>query len=214
MEDVKRGQENRRSRGGTAEVASDSGPEANAGRSQAVRLGARIRAVRKERGLTLDVLGRLAGVTRSFLSQVENDISAPSIETLRKIAQALGTPVFALVDDHRDHRKVVRKQDRKRIRGPHSPVEYELLSPDLQRNMEVIMMELEPGQASSPVPIGHRGEECATILSGKARVQVGDEYFDLEEGDTIYFDSGVPHRVLNPGTTPMRLISTITPPSF
>ncbi len=69
-------------------------------------------------------------------------------------------------------------------------------------------------ELSSPVPLGHRGEECATILSGKARVQVGDEYFDLEEGDTIYFDSGVPHRVLNPGTTPMRLISTITPPSF
>lgn len=214
MEDVIRGQENRRRQAGAAEVANDSRSRGNARRSEAFRLGARIRAVRKERGLTLDVLGQLAGVTRSFLSQVENDISAPSIETLRKIARALGTPVFALVEDHRDHRKVVRKQDRKRIRAPHSPVEYELLSPDLRRNMEVIMMELEPGQASSPVPAGHRGEECATILGGKARVQVGDEYFDLEEGDTIYFDSGVPHRVLNPGTTPMRLISTITPPSF
>ena len=214
MEDVIRGQENRRRQAGAAEVANDSRSRGNARRSEAFRLGARIRAVRKERGLTLDVLGQLAGVTRSFLSQVENDISAPSIETLRKIARALGTPVFALVEDHRDHRKVVRKQDRKRIRAPHSPVEYELLSPDLRRNMEVIMMELEPGQASSPVPVGHRGEECATILGGKARVQVGDEYFDLEEGDTIYFDSGVPHRVLNPGTTPMRLISTITPPSF
>ncbi|KKM24369.1 hypothetical protein LCGC14_1605780 [marine sediment metagenome] len=214
MEDVTRGQENRRRQAGAAEVANDSRSRGNARRSEAFRLGARIRAVRKERGLTLDVLGQLAGVTRSFLSQVENDISAPSIETLRKIARALGTPVFALVEDHRDHRKVVRKQDRKRIRAPHSPVEYELLSPDLRRNMEVIMMELEPGQASSPVPVGHRGEECATILGGKARVQVGDEYFDLEEGDTIYFDSGVPHRVLNPGTTPMRLISTITPPSF
>lgn len=214
MEDVIRGQENRRRQAGAAEVANDSRSRGNARRSEAFRLGARIRAVRKERGLTLDALGQLVGVTRSFLSQVENDISAPSIETLRKIARALGTPVFALVEDHRDHRKVVRKQDRRRIRAPHSPVEYELLSPDLRRNMEVIMMELEPGQASSPVPVGHRGEECATILGGKARVEVGDEYFDLEEGDTIYFDSGVPHRVLNPGTTPMRLISTITPPSF
>ena len=214
MEEVKRAQESHRRRAGAAEVASDSQPRGDAGRGQAVRLGARIRAVRKERGLTLDVLGQLAGITRSFLSQVENDISAPSIATLRKIAQALGTPVFALVEDQRDRRKVVRRQDRKRIRAPHSPVEYELLSPDLQRNIEVILMELEPGQVSNPVPMGHRGEECATVLSGKARVQVGDEYFDLEEGDTIHFDSGVPHRVLNPGSTPTQLISAISPPSF
>lgn len=212
MKDGIRRQHDRRDETGTAET--NSYPDWNARRSQDSALGARIRALRTERGLTLDMLGRQAGVTRSFLSQVENDISSPSIQTLRKIALAFGTPVFALFEDLENHHMVVRKSERKRIRAAHSPVEYELLSPDLQRNMEVIMMELEPGQASSATPIGHRGEECATVLGGKARVEVGDEFFDLEEGDTIYFNSGVPHRVLNLGKTKMRMISAITPPSF
>jgi len=177
-------------------------------------LGARIRALRKERGLTLDALGRLAGVTRSFLSQVENCQSSPSIQTLRNIAMALDTPVFALLEDQQDHRKVVRKNERKRIRAPHARVEYELLSPDLRRAMEVIMVELEPGQVSAARPVTHRGEECATVLQGIARVEVGDEQFDLEEGDTIYFESDLPHRVINPGTIRMCMISAITPPSF
>ena len=91
-------------------------------------------------------------------------------------------------------------------------MEYELLSPDLRRAMEVIMVELEPGQVSAARPVTHRGEECATVLQGIARVEVGDEQFDLEEGDTIYFESDVPHRVINPGTIRMCMISAITPP--
>lgn len=177
-------------------------------------LGTRIRAARKTLGLTLEEVGESAGVSRSFISQVENEQAAPSIVTLRKIAKALGTPVFALVDDYDNDHTVVRKEERKRIRAPQSPVEYELLSPDLQRKMEVIQMVLEPGQASTPVPMGHRGEECATLIAGSVRVQVGDEFFDLEEGDTIYFDSGIPHRVVNLGSSQARIISAITPPSF
>ena len=197
---------------GSASKVSSPAPPMNNGRD--VELGARIRAARKERGLTLEALGKMAGVTRSFISQVENNVAAPSIDTLRKLANALETPVFALVDGYPSDRKVVRKQDRKRIRAPHSPVEYELLSPDMQRRMEVILMELEPRQASTPEPMGHRGEECATVLNGNVCVQIGDEYFEMEAGDTIYFDSGVPHRVTNLGKTQARIISAITPPSF
>jgi transcriptional regulator with XRE-family HTH domain len=177
-------------------------------------LGPRIRALRKKQYLTLENLATQTGVTRSFLSQVENNITNPSIQTLRRIAMALGVPVFAFFEDPLNDRKVVRKNERKRIRTAHHGVEYELLSPDLRRNMEVIMMELKPGQASSAIPMGHHGEECATVLSGRARVEVGDESFDLEEGDTIYFQSDVPHRTLNLGKTKMRMISAITPPSF
>ncbi len=196
--------------GGSVEPSADGDGRS----SHTASLGARIRAARKDQRLTLEELGQLAGISRSFVSQVENEVAAPSIETLRKIAKALGTQVFALVDSDREDHEVVRKQDRKRIRAPRSPVEYELLSPDLQRNMEVIQMELEPGQASTPEPMSHRGEECATLIYGTVRVQVGDEFFDLEEGDTIYFDCGLPHRVENLGTSTARIISAITPPSF
>ncbi len=186
------------------------GPEGN----EAFPLGGRIRSLRKLRGLTLESLASRVGVTRSFLSQVENNLANPSLQTLRSIALALEIPVFALFDDQLNDRKVVRKSERKRIRAAHHRVEYELLSPDLRRSLEVIMMELEPGQVSSAVPMAHHGDECATVLSGCARVQVGEEFFDLEEGDTIYFQSDIPHRVLNPGKTKMRMISAITPPTF
>jgi mannose-6-phosphate isomerase-like protein (cupin superfamily) len=57
-------------------------------------------------------------------------------------------------------------------------------------------------------------KEGSHLAVGTVRIQVGDEFFDLEEGDTIYFEGGVPHRVVNLGTSPARIISALTPPSF
>jgi transcriptional regulator with XRE-family HTH domain len=177
-------------------------------------LGSRIRMLRQQRGLTLAGLAAIVGVSRSFLSQVENGFCNPSLETLRRLASALGVPMFSLLDEPRPNRVVVRRGERKRIRAPHARVEYELLSPDLQRNIEMLSLELDPGEATSASPCGHGGEECAIVIRGLARVELGDEYFDLEQGDTIYFDAQIPHRVINIGRTRLWMISAITPPSF
>ena len=175
-------------------------------------LGRRIKELRTERSLTLEALASRAGVTRSFLSTVERGRSNPSIAVLRALASALEVPVFMLFTDPHTNVTIVRPQDRGRISPGGSPVTYELLSPDLQRKIEMILMRLEPG-AQSAVGM-HEGEEAAFLLQGNIVVTVGDVEYPMDAGDAIYFNSGLPHFVTSAGLEEAVIVSAVTPPSF
>ena len=97
---------------------------------------------------------------------------------------------------------------------PRSGLTYQLLTPDLNRQIEFILIELEPGQGGSRVPLGHPGEEAAIVLEGRLDVWIGDEHHVLHAGDSISFNSGVPHRVANPSDVKTVIVSAITPPHF
>jgi transcriptional regulator with XRE-family HTH domain len=177
-------------------------------------VGLRVRALRQQQEMTLQVLADKANVTPSFISQVENDASNPSLQTLRQIAAALEVPIFYLFEEVHDAQVVVRKHERVEVRRPGAQVSYELLSPNSRRKLEMFRMVLEPGGATFDEPMAHHGEECATVLKGRIRVEVGGHAYDLRTGDTIYFDSGLPHRAVNVGDSSATMISAITPPSF
>ncbi len=177
-------------------------------------LGQRIRSIRTLRGLSSTELARAAGVSRGLISQIELDRANPSIDTLRKIAAALESPIAAFFDETRQSGLIVRKGERKRLHLPRSGLTYELLTPDLNRQIEFIRIELEPGQGGSRHPFGHAGEEAALILEGQVHVWIADDEYVLEAGDSISFNSGLPHRVANLGKKRAVLVSAITPPSF
>lgn len=125
-------------------------------------LGQRIRAKRKERGKSLSQLSALTGLTASFLSQVERDVTEPSITSLRKIAKALDVPIFYFLLDTEEYSPVVRAENRKVLRFPHSHLMFELLTPDLNRQMEMMMATLEPNTSTCEEPLGHPGEEYSS----------------------------------------------------
>jgi transcriptional regulator with XRE-family HTH domain len=175
-------------------------------------LGSRIRRYRLERGLTLAALATKVGVTRSFLSSVERGVVYPSILVLRTIALALDVPVFLLFTAPESNGTVVRPEQRKVVRPPDSSVGYELLSPDLLRRIEFIIMRLDAG-AESP-PLSHEGEECSYLLQGAVVVRVADESYRMSAGDAIYFNSGLPHSVRNESDGESVMIAAITPPRF
>ena len=196
-------------------------PEAGSGRSPepAVvgverddQLGRRIRALRTERGLTLSGLAARVGITRSFLSSVERGVAYPSLMVLRSIAAALEVPVFLLFTAPEANGMVVRRDARKAIRPPGAPVSYELVSPDLRRKIEMIIVRLKPGLDSAPM--AHEGEECALVLRGRVVITIGDVDYELNEGDSIYYDSGLPHKARAAGDEPAEIVSAITPPNF
>ena len=177
-------------------------------------IGSRIRAIRTLRNLSSADLAGAAGVSRGLISQIELDRANPSIDTLRKIAAALDSPIAALFDETALNGIVVRKEERKTLRIPASGLTYQLLTPDLNRQIEFILIELEPGQGGTRVPYGHPGEEAALVLEGQLHVWIGEEEHVLEAGDSISFNSGVPHRIENRARRPCMLVSAITPPSF
>lgn len=178
-------------------------------------LGKRIQAVREDRKMTCADLARAIGASRSLISQIERDTANPSIETLRRIAAALRVPIAVLFEEGPiQQRLVVRKDERKTLRVPKSKLVYQLLTPDLNRRIEFIWIELEPGEKGPKMPFAHEGEECALVLQGELHVWVDGEEHVLREGDSISFDSGLPHALANLGSEKAVMVTAITPPSF
>lgn len=195
----------------------------------ALALGLKIRELRTAAGLTLEDVAGAAGVSQSLVSQVERGIAQPSIGTLRGIAAALGVPMAALFlddgevtangaeQDATGRRVVVRAADRKRLHARRSGTIYELLTPDINRQVEFLWGEFEPG-ASAPQEkdswAAHTGEENVLVLDGVLVFTIDGKEFELGPGDSISFDCSVPHRADNRTDRRATVVIAITPPSF
>ncbi len=203
-----------------------------------VDTGMRIRQERLKRKLTLDQLSKMTGLSKSFLSQVERNLVQPSVASLKNIAHELGVSVVHfLTDDYVDQNlwgyhpgpprpengavvynrdvKVVRAGKRKGVRMPGSAVLYEVLTPDLNRQLEVMFMRISEGETSGDEPmIDAPGEKFGVVLKGALEFWVGDEKFILEEGDSIVHPADVPIRWRGLRGDPIEVIWVQTPPSF
>jgi len=177
-------------------------------------LGEKIRLKRIEKAMSLKDLAEASGLTSGFISQIERDLAEPSITSLRKVAEALEVAVFHFFIEEMNENPVVRKHERQPIQFPGSKVSYELLSPDLNRQMETFLGKLEPGGVTCDEPMAHAGEEVIFVLEGEMLIRIGNTTYNLSEGDTIYYYANIPHQIENPGKHLLSFISTITPPRF
>jgi transcriptional regulator with XRE-family HTH domain len=178
------------------------------------QLGAAIRRRRHARGLTLAALSAVAGVSVSMLSQVERGLLDPSLETLRNIADALGTVPFRLLAEEGSVVGIVRRGEGRILVDDEGAFRFELLSPSLDGAFELAVWELQPGHSSASRPRTHAGEEANLLLQGRARLEIGDETFDLAAGDCITFEGARPHRVTALGDETVVCVDVICPPSF
>lgn len=163
-------------------------------------LGSQVRKLRNKRSLTLQDLADLTGLSKPNLSQIENNFVTPPIATLLKIATALGVPIGYFFQESPQQRNmiVVRKEDRYGVaKGPHiSHIGYQyepLAYPKIDKSMEPFIVIMEEREASDIVFNNHRGEEFLYVLEGRLEFCYGDNRVVLEEGDSLYFDSIVPH---------------------
>ena len=200
-------------------------------------LGAKIREQRLKRSLTLKQLSEKTKLSVSFLSEIERSLAQPSMASLRKIAQAFGTSLLTFRAHEPDNEpegafaypkgnihgfqtlirgaRVVRARQRKKISYPGRPGFYELLTPDLNRRLEVLYARMEAGFKSGPEPIvDPPGEKCLVIITGRLSFTVDGEEYILEKGDSISYpaDSPLSFKVLGEETVEMILV--ITPPGF
>ncbi len=178
-------------------------------------LGMRIRSLREARGQSLKQLAGATGLTQSFLSQVERDLTSPSVASLRKIAEALGTSVATFFTGGPPNGRVVRKDARAVLIHPKRRWRDSLLTPTTNGKLQVIYTEIEPGGGSGDEAYSHDSdEECVVVLRGKLDFWVGDEHYKLDAGDAITFESRLPHKNRNPGPTKTHVLWVITPPSY
>jgi transcriptional regulator with XRE-family HTH domain len=179
-----------------------------------VKMGEKIRNIRKTQGLSLSVLAEMIGKTSSYLSQVERGLAEPSITALREISKALKVPIFYFLIEDQKHNAVVRKEDRKVLRFPGSDLTFELISPDLDHDIEMIEARLKPGASTLDKPLSHNGEEVSIVVEGKMEIAIGSEIYKLNEGDSIYYNANLPHKITSIGEDDLVFISAITPPNF
>jgi transcriptional regulator with XRE-family HTH domain len=178
-------------------------------------LGATVRALREQRGLTIAFVARQVGVSAAAISQIESGAVHPSLSTLRKLAASLGIPVFRFfLPVESDAVQVVRRAERMSIDLPQPGPRYQLLTPSVHSQLEVMQVTLEPGQDSAPELMSHAGEECLVIIAGHGSLELTDAVIDLLTGDAATFQGSIPHRLRNLGRHPLVALSAITPPSF
>jgi transcriptional regulator with XRE-family HTH domain len=190
-------------------------PAPNLGTPIEVDLGARIRALRLARGATLRALAAQAGVTESFLSQVERGVASPSIASVQRIARALGQSIAELFAADDRAGIVVRAADRRRVVYQGLGAVDEFLTRATDGRLQVILSTIEPGGGTGDEPYTHDSdEEVVVVLEGALDLWVGPEHYRLETGDAVTHPSRVPHRNTNPGPGIARVLFCITPPSF
>ncbi len=179
-------------------------------------LGATIRRLRDERGYSLKEVAARSGLTQSFLSQVERNLTSPSVASLRKVAQAFDVPLAAFFQGSvQPGSRVVRRAERRQFVHPQRQWRDFLLTPSLAGKLQVIFSEIEPGAGSGEEAYAHDSdEECVIILRGKLDFWVGSDHYRLNTGDSIVFESRIPHRNTNPGPKQAEVLWIMTPPSY
>jgi transcriptional regulator with XRE-family HTH domain len=178
-----------------------------------MNIGKRLKTRRKEIGLSLRELGLLAGVTASFLSQIENDQVSPSLNSLQSIAVALKVPIFDLLNNVSSG-NVVRANERSQIYFPDSQMGYDLLTSDLTKQMMSMIIRMEPHAKRIAMPLSKSTEQWMHVISGQMQIVVGEETFLLEVGDTIYFDGTLLVEFGSVSDEELVIICCITPPIF
>jgi transcriptional regulator with XRE-family HTH domain len=184
------------------------------------QIGDHLKVLRAARGMTLDRLAAATGLTKSYLSKIQNSRKVPPIATLSRIAQALGTGIgsfFGDILEPGEGASVVRKHERLPVvrGGTAFGYDYVSLAHDrLSKRMEPFVFTF-PSKIDRHVFFDHGGEEFVFILSGKVVFQVGDERFALGKGDSIYFDAAIPHRGWSVGrdATALVVIHAADPPN-
>lgn len=181
-------------------------------------IGSQIRTLRNQRDLTLQELSDLTGLSKPNLSQIENNIVTPPIATLLKISTALGVPIgtFFQKTNQDTSMVVVRKKDRYGVaKGPHiSHIGYSyepLAYPKADKNMEPFIVHMEKREAADIVFNNHKGEEFLLLMEGELEFRYGDNIVTLYEGDSLYFDSSIPHGYRGLGSTAKALVIIYRP---
>lgn len=179
-------------------------------------LGADIRALRKSRGLTLTDMAEQLGRSVGWLSQVERDMSEPSISDLRQIAEVLGVPMSMLFGHSNapveEQGYVVRAGSRRPMGSGEEGLIEELLSPDLTDDFEMVHSTFQPHSAMQ-VSAQRPTQEVGYVISGQLDLRIGERQFTVGPGDSFRFRGEI-YQWANPYKEPCVAIWVIAPPVY
>ena len=191
-----------------------------------------IRKKRRGENITLKEMAERTGLSVSFLSEIERNVAKPSMGSLRKITQVLQISLLSFSEDASEilpkrpteaaskssyvqDVRIVRANQRKKLGYPDRPGFYELLTPDLNRALQVLYVKIDPNFETGAEPIQDPvGEKFILVLRGTYETTINKVVYTLTTGDSIYYpaESEVFFKTLS--NEPVELILVVTPPGF
>lgn len=170
-------------------------------------VGARLRALRKQRSLSLRALAAACGLSANTISLVEREMSSPSVATLHRLAIALGVHIAFFFEEESKETRLIFTQTARRPRVRGAGVTMESLGSGLSgQTIEPLRIILEPGADSGAQPVVHLGHELVYCLEGEIEYEVDGERYLMQPGDSLLFEAPLPHRWRNPGISPASVL--------
>lgn len=179
-----------------------------------MRIGQKIKELRVQKGLTQEELADRSELSKGFISQLERDLTSPSIATLVDILQCLGTNLEEFFSGTSAEQVVFKKTDyfEKIDYELHNKIEWVI--PNAQKNqMEPILLTLETGGSTYP-DNPHEGEEFGFVLSGSIVIHLGNTRYKIKKGESFYFTAAKTHYLEAADGHGAKLLWVSTPPSF
>ncbi len=177
-------------------------------------IGKRLREARINKNLVIDDLSSATGLSRAYISQVETGKASPSLQTIEKLALALKITVSSLFIEDNVSCTVIRSEQHRHVYfgtpGSRYRKAMKYMS-ETNRQLELVMIDIPPHSTAIDKAHVHEGEEACHVLEGKIEVVHGGTVHLLESGDSIHWDSRVPHWIKNEDDVPARLILARTP---
>lgn len=179
-----------------------------------MKIGEKIKRLRIKSSLTQEELANRCELSKGFISQIERDLTSPSIATLVDILESLGTNLKDFFNERIDEKIVFCKEDIFEKENEYLNHVIRWIVPNSQKNlMEPIMLNMEVG-GSSEVDNPHEGEEFGYILAGSVYIHIGNSKYKAKKDESFYFKPTMTHYISNAGKTKASLIWVSTPPSF
>ena len=181
-------------------------------------IGAKIKALRLARKKTLQEVADETGFSPALISQIENNNVSPPIATLSKIAKVLGVRVGYFFRDEGPEAsyEVLRREERpvvtrviSKTGGKHGYTYQALTYRKRDKIMEPFLLYVDPGMREDETQYSHEGEEFLMILEGEAELLIEDERIVLREGDCVYFESNLRHRLLAHGEGGAKVLAVL-----
>lgn len=175
-------------------------------------IGKKLRELRLQNDLTLGDLASRSELTKGFLSQVERNLTAPSIATLEDILEALGTTLSEFFHAEEEKQIVFPTQDF--FVDEQEDYTIEWVIPNAQKNeMEPLLLTLHPHKKSHMME-AHHGEEFGYVLKGTVTLVRGNRKYKLKAQETFYLDGSKGHYLYNHGNSDAKVLWITTPPMF
>lgn len=179
-----------------------------------MQIGQKIKELRIQKSLTQEELADRAELSKGFISQLERDLTSPSIATLTDILQCLGTNLEEFFMGSAEQQVVFKKNDYFIKTDLDLKNTIEWIIPNAQKNMmEPILLTLEPEGKTYP-DNPHEGEEFGYVLSGAVVITIGNTSYKAKRGEAFYFTPNKKHSIAASGKLGATLLWVTTPPSF